>query len=140
MAAPRPLAWYLGYVTGWTIGLGVLGVLLASCAVELLAHSAPAIDPWVLGGTVGGLVGSGCALRSFDRPLVHHRLRHTGAVLSLALPLAGVLFAWSESERTYGLRYAGLGELLLAFLCLILGIAGAALLLAGISGRRLLGA
>jgi hypothetical protein len=105
---------------------------------ELGGIANPPVEPWQFGGAAGVLVGLGMAHVSSARPVVHQALQRGGMLLCLLLPLAAVMFAWAEAERRSGGFLAGMSEVILGFLCLFLGIAGVAFLLAGISGKKLL--
>jgi hypothetical protein len=130
------MRWYLTYLAGWIVGAGVVSVLVASLVGELLRGSSP-VDSWLLGAAFGSGLGLLLARGSADRPAVHRWLRRAGACMCLALPLAALMWWWAEVERTRGTYLGGLGEIVVAYVCLILGVAGAGFLLAGISGRML---
>ncbi len=136
MAPPRRVRWYLTYLAGWIVGAGVVSVLVASVVGELLRGSSP-VDPWLLGAAFGSGLGLLLARSSADRPAVHGWLRRVGACLCLALPLAALLWWFAEVERTRGTYLGGFGEMMLAYVCLIVSVAGAGFLLAGISGSML---
>lgn len=132
------MRWYLLYLAGCAVGTGLLGAVGLTLLAELGGIAAPPIEPWQFGGAVGGLVGLAVARALLGRPSVLQALQRGGLLLCLLLPLAAVMFAWAEAERRNGGFLAGMSEVILGFLCLFLGIAGAAFLLAGISGRKLL--
>ena len=125
------------YLASWVVGAGVLGSLGISLLGALVESNAWPIEPPLLGAAFGIGIGLLLAHACAARPAVHRRLHHAGGWLCLALPVAVAMWWWSELERTTGTYLAGFVEMMTAWLCLILGVAGIAFLLAGISGRKL---
>ena len=101
-------------------------------------HAHPAM-PWGVGGITGWLVGRSLAAATLGQPAVHQGLRVVGSVAVLGgLVGAVVFYVLAEQARQRDVFLAGLGEMVMAMLCVAGAVVGACFWFAGRSGRAFL--
>jgi hypothetical protein len=145
MASAPGSGWRLAYKLGWIGGLAIpLAFGMAWLATTFDNHSTNDARA-VIGGAIGVLAATaaGLALAATceARPAVHRALRRGGAASGgLAAAAAVALFVLAATEARKGGMFAGLVELILAWLAVFAAASGGAFWLAGVSGRNWLAA
>lgn len=122
------------------LGCTGLGVVLAFVGLGDWANRhAQEWVPWAVGVVTGGLVGRWLAARTQAKSAVHKVLRVIGGVAALAGLVGAVAFyvLWLEARQS-DTFLAGLGEMLMAVLCVAGAVVGACFWFAGWSGRAFL--